>query len=288
MAKKKRGVEESFILNQKSVNFYTEKLTLLAMNCFEWENLPEGIPERFIEKVLYNEGKVAFAIDKKYGDVCCKCNINGSLNMYDEAKSYNLLATNGYNNTFKADEVVIVRNNKDELPTSFFVDYYVKKLFEIDRTIDTNVIQQKTSRIVLCEESQKLSLENLLMQYEGNVPFIFGYKTFDKEMMNSLDLTAPYVADKLQELKVNIWRECLDTLGINNANTEKKERLITDEVNANNQLINLSSDIYLESRQIACDAMNEKFGWNVSVKRRGEEEKEDGEIYGGSGVIDTE
>ncbi|MBO5713125.1 MAG: hypothetical protein J6R88_02845, partial [Clostridia bacterium] len=64
----------------------------------------------------------------------------------------------------------------------------------------------------------------------------------------------------------------------NNANTDKKERLITDEANANNQFIDSCTEMFLESRQRAVDEINKKFGTNITVELRTEKEQEEYEI----------
>lgn len=278
--RKKSGVDESFFLSKKTENFYRNRLMLLAVNAFKWEGLPEGMPELFIERSLYNTGLLAFAMDPIVGLICCKAVPSGDFNMYDEALYYELHASNGYSQQFKKDDIVLLRNNKLEIPTSSLVDYYIEQLFEFDRTIQTNVKLQKISNIICCDESQRLTLENLLMQYEGNVPFIFGNKNLDLSALQKTDLNVPYVARDLYELRKDIWRDCLDTIGINNANTDKKERMITGEVNSNNQLIELSGDIFLESRELCCSQVFEKWGHNMSVERRVEI---DGDLYGGAG-----
>ena len=106
------------------------------------------------------------------------------------------------------------------------------------------------------------------MKHEGNVAFVLGSKQLSEIQTSTLDLTTPFISPELYELKMKIWGECLDMLGINNANTQKKERLITDEVNANNGLLQLSNDVFYEARKRACEELNKKFGLEVSVERR--------------------
>ena len=278
--KKNRGVQEAYKLNSQTQNFYRQKITLLALNCFKWEGLPNNIPERFIETQLFYEGKLAFYEDPIVGLVCTKCNSSGMINAYDEPLSYNLYASDGYNKLVKTSELAILRNNKLEIPTSQFANYYIKKFFELDRTIDVNVLQQKTSKIIPCEESQRLTIENMFMQYEGNVPIIYAHKAFNTDSIKPIDLSSDYVADKLQILKDELWRECLDTLGIKSANTEKKERLIVSEVESNDQLVELAGDIFLEARQSLCHEVNDRFGTEMWVERRAEN---NGSLYRGTG-----
>ena len=93
---------------------------------------------------------------------------------------------------------------------------------------------------------------------------------------------APYLVDKLQIQKQEMERELLTFLGINNT-LEKKERLIVDETNSNNQFIKMASDIGFKQRQLACEMMNEKFGLNVRVIETQDEFQQevvnDGELY---------
>ena len=97
------------------------------------------------------------------------------------------------------------------------------------------------------------------------------------------DLSVPYVADKLLDDKKKIENELLTLFGLNNVG-DKKERLIVDEANANNDYINRNVDLLYKNRKLACDKINEKFGLNISVKRvNNVEEKqyiEEGELDG--------
>lgn len=279
----KRGSEESFYLNRQAQTYYEQRLFLIASSMFKWSGLPSSIPPEFIENNLYTNGALAFADDSKFGLVCCKFTASNP-NMYDEYQDYNLQATTGYNEMFKRGDIVLLKNNSLATPTVALADYYLKKLFEIDRTIDTNVVQQKNSKIILCDEAQKLTVQNMLMKHEGNVAFVLGSKQLSDIQTSTLDLTTPFISPELYELKMKIWGECLDMLGINNANTQKKERLITDEVNANNGLLQLSNDIFYETRLRACRELNKKFGLSVKVERR----EIDGSLYGDIGGTDTE
>ena len=108
--------------------------------------------------------------------------------------------------------------------------------------------------------------------YQGE-PAIF----VDKEMLNGqpenimvIPTLAPYLVDKLQIQKQEMERELLTFLGINNT-LEKKERLLQDETNSNNQFIKMSSDIGFKQRQLACEQMNQMFGLNVSVRETQDE-----------------
>ena len=136
-----------------------------------------------------------------------------------------------------------------------------------------NVNAQKTPLMVLADEKQMLTLKNLYMKYDGNQPFIFGNKNdLNPNSIQAMATGAPYVSDKLYELKQNIWNEALTFLGVPNVQVTKKERMITDEVNRGLGGVFASRYSGLLSRQQACNQINAMFGLNLSVEYRNESE----------------
>lgn len=147
------------------------------------------------------------------------------------------------------------------------MNLFALRLYEAERTSDTNLKAQKTPVLLLVDEKQRLLLENLYSQYDGNMPFIFGDKLqLDKGLIQAISTLAPFLLDKLQDYKKEIWNEALTFLGINNIMIDKKERLITDEANSNNELINLNLQSFLAPRKEACKQFNEKFGLKGTEK----------------------
>ena len=133
----------------------------------------------------------------------------------------------------------------------------------------------KMPYIITCSDKQRLTFKNLMSQRKDNDPVIYADKQLDLNEIKVINTPVPIVFDKLQTQKLNVWNECLTALGINNANTEKRERLITNEVNANNEVIEICSDVMLKAREEACKRINEMFGLNISVRRRTRDELEE-------------
>lgn len=154
------------------------------------------------------------------------------------------------------------------------MELFALRLYEAERSCDVNIKAQKTPIMILIDEKQRLTMQQLYNQYNGNQPFIFGDKqNLGDDKLKAISTEAPFVADKLQEYKKEIWNEALTFLGVNNIMVDKKERLITDEANSNNELINLNLQSYLAPRQKACKQFNEKFGFTgtaneISVRVR--------------------
>lgn len=266
--KGRKAQSEAFLQNQRTYIQYVNRLTELSISMFDWKNLPSTIDARFLELALFNDGMAVFFKDEVMGYLGLQVMIGGALNVYRIPITRTAFAQNGYQMKLDHSNSVIIFNNMLHTNSLLDVQEMSKRLYEIQRTIDVNVIQQKTPKIITCTENQRLVMKNLYAQYVGNEPFIFGDKNLDLSGIKTLDTASPYVADKLYELKVQYWNEALTYLGISNVNTVKKERMITDEVQRNLGGTIASRYSRLFMRQQACEQINEMFGLNISVDYR--------------------
>lgn len=270
MSKKYRSInlinKELKIYDDMSItSHYRNLFELICMNRFIWKNLPEGIDVDFIEKYLMREGEIAFIKHESLGYMITHC-IGSGLNAYDKPTEYLCFTTNNIvNDYYKSDEIVVIKNNKFSQPTYDFINRYSQNIAEIARTKDLNIKGQKTPFIIKCDENQKLSFQLLYDDIENGKPVIYAKNNIDMNNIEILPTIAPYVADKLQMEKKNEIDECLQFLGINTA-IQKKERLITDEVNANNDLVNICLSIFLNTRLNAIENINKKFGTNIELE----------------------
>lgn len=264
----KRPKWESAALNDKTYLDYYYRLTELAINMFEWKNLPPSVDERFLELTLYSTGMAIFFEDEVLSYLALTTTIGGNLDVYRIPTIRRAYATNGYNRELNNENSVLIFNNFLRQPSMLAIELYARRLYEIERTIDVNVKAQKTPVLIQGTEQQRLTLKNLYMQYDGNEPFIFGDKNLDLQGVKAISTQAPYVADKLEILKRQIWGEALTYLGIENANTEKRERLITDEVTSNLGSVEAQRYTKLNARRQAANRINEMFGLNIEVDFR--------------------
>lgn len=268
MKKGRKAQTEAFLQNQRTYLQYVNRLTELSISMYDWKNLPDTIDARFLELALFNDGMAVFFKDEVMGYLGLQVMIGGALDVYRIPITRTAFAQNGYQMKLDQSNSVIIFNNMLHTNSILDVQEMSKRLYEIQRTIDVNVIQQKTPKIITCTENQRLVMKNLYAQYMGNEPFIFGDKNLDLSGIKTLDTTSPYVADKLYELKTQYWNEALTYLGISNVNTVKKERMITDEVQRNlgGTLASRYSRLFM--RQQACEQINKMFGLNISVDYR--------------------
>lgn len=265
---------DSDLMNSETYFNYLDRFKKVALSIFEWVNLPKSMNARYLELSLYYDGIATLFKDSDYGFINTRCTSNGYINIYGlpnklHCYSYDLhrdkiLYTGLQEDVEKLQETnaILVENNWDNVPTEPTLALFAQRLALAERASDTNVEAQRTPVMILVGENQRLTMENLYGQFRGNRPFIFG----DKQQMQDMDsikairTDAPVVFDKLQNYKKEIWNEALTFLGINNVMIEKAERLITDEANSNNELINLNLQASLAPRKEACKQFNELFG----------------------------
>lgn len=270
MGRRKHDIfDESMILNNLTYRQYLNRLTELAISMFEWKNLPKTVDARYLELHLFETGCMVYFKDEVIGDLCLDCIVNGRLDVYGNPLLRR--AYSGYNNyqkLLKYNNSIIIWNNYLHSNSILDVEMFARRLYNIDRIIDINANAQKTPVLVLGNEKQRLTLLNLYKEYDGNAPFIFGDKNLDINALKALSTNAPYVCDKLYQLKTQIWNEALTYLGISNINIQKKERLITDEVTRNQGGTIASRYSRLETRRQAVEKINEMFGTNIEVNYR--------------------
>ena len=270
MGRRKHDIfDESMVQNNLTYRQYLNRLTELAISMFEWKNLPDTVDARYLELHLFETGCMVYFKDEVIGDLCLDCIVNGRLDVY--GNPFLRRAYSGYNNyqkLLKYNNSVIIWNNYLHGNSILDVEMFARRLCNIDRIIDVNANAQKTPVLLQGSEKQRLTLLNLYKEYDGNAPFIFGDKNLDINALKTLSTDAPYVCDKLYQLKTQIWNEALTYLGISNINIQKKERLITDEVTRNQGGTIASRYSRLESRRQAVEKINDMFGTNIEVNYR--------------------
>ena len=260
--KKISETELAMIINDRTMIDYIDRLKMLSVSLFTWKGLDDIAgtgASRFLELSLYEDGKGVFVKDDELGYMALKVNPSDKLNVYMLPVKV-MCWSIGYNKQYAFDDVVYIMNNELQKPTREFMELFAYRLYETERTIDINLQAQKTPILIEGDTKTILTLKNVYMQYSGNTPFIFGNKQFDiSNKLNVLKTDAPFVIDKLDIHKHQIFNEALTVLGIDNANTDKKERLITNEVESNEQLVTYYLNCWYKTRKKACDEINKKF-----------------------------
>ena len=261
---------DSAVLNDSTFVDYLNRFKRIALSMFEWVNLPKSMNARYLEMCLFYNGQAALLKDKGIF-INTKACASGKVNIYGLPTEINCFSYSfnsvrplytGLVKESKDDkEAILVMNNWDRLPTAGSLELFAYRLYNAERTCDVNLNAQRTPLMIAVDEKQRLMMENLYNQYNGNQPFIFGDKNqLDDSKLKAINTEAPYIIDKISDYKKEIWNEALTYLGIQNIARDKKERLTENESNENNELVNLNLFAMLEPRREACRKFNEKFG----------------------------
>lgn len=268
MGRKQIEFWDSLVSNKVGYMLYYHRLMELSISMFEWLNLPDSVDPRFLELCLFGEGYAVFFKDEVLDYLALQCAIGGELNVYRIPTKRKAYATCGYQKNLTDKDSIIIFNNELHTNSMLPVLDFAQKLWDLDRSLIVNAKAQKTPIAILCNEKQRLSLKQVYEQYEGNQPFIFGNDTLDLKQIQVVKTDAPFVADKLFQLKTEIWNEALTYLGISNTNMQKRERMLTDEVIRNMGGTIASRYSRLNARKRACDEINKMFGLNIDVQFR--------------------
>ena len=284
MAKRsKTFFEESLKDNTRSYSFYLRRLTELSMAMFDWQNVPETIDTRYLELTLFNQGSAVFFRDADLGYLALKFAVAGQLDVYRIPVRRRAYSVNGYQKELTKDDSVIIWNNNLHTNTYINLIGYAKRLYNLERIIDVNTNSQKSPVVIQCDEKQRLTLLNAFKEMDGNAPVIFADKNIDLNSIKVLNTQAPYVSDRLYQLKNDIWNEALTYLGITAVNVNKKERLIRSEVSEGLGSTYGSRYSRLNARQVACEQINKMFGLDIWCEYKSEISDTDGD-----GVDDNE
>lgn len=278
MAKKRPTLSD--LLNDLTFRVHFDKNRLICLNEHEWDGLPEGIEARHIERWLFSNGMCCFFKRNQGSFMVLECAPDGKQNVYGDPTGYRITGVN-YQTHRSADECVIIKNNLLSLPTEPFIMHYVNKITEAERTMDVNIKACKTPVIFACDDKDLLSFKRMFQQVDGNTPALFVDRGLNLDSIQAFLTGVKFMGNELMDYKRSVESDLLTFIGQNNTPIDKKERLITNEAEANNQLIASFSDLQLTARQQACEEINKMFGLSVSVRRREPVEKPVDSVEGG-------
>lgn len=265
----KDAFTDAILMNNRTYIDYLERMKKICLSMFEWENLPPSMNARFLEMCLYYNGQAALLYDNEYGYMNTMAADGGYINIYglptqimcysyrfNQRRDLYTVDVGGE----KGEECILVMNNFERIPTSATVTLFAYRLAEAQRTADVNIKAQRTPLLITTDQKQYFTLKKMYEEFDGNTPAIFADKnTITPDALKSLKTDAPFIVNDIMEYKREIWNEFLTFIGVSNL-SEKRERLISREVDSNNELINLNLQALLIPRQEACRQFNEKYG----------------------------
>ena len=262
---------------------YMRVLTELAANRFNWANLPEEIDARFLELGLYYRALIVFfKMEENDKYFIMRGTPHGPYDIADNPTAF-LVNGNGFSGRIlksvrswipdaekklvpQEPECVPIWANYLRVPDLDIVMLYAWKFAELDRTIEINSRNARRNKIIAVDENMRLSSVNINNKIDAGEAVIELGANGMSAVPVALDLGIDANSiEKLHILKVRLWNECMGLLGINNANQDKKERLVADEVDANNQQVSATRAIALNARKQAAEQINKLYNQNIEV-----------------------
>lgn len=267
---------------------YMQQLKEICCNMYVWDGLPKEIDRRFLELTLYEKSLAIFFFDSEEIRVRADSNSpmmmfngdtnkyfavqgapSGEINMYHNPTYFYAYGPGGFSRRLSIDECVPIWGNFLREPILNSIEIYAQRLADIDRIMEVNLNAQRTPIVMVAPEEMRLTIQTFYDQMSDNQPVIYvpqtTWATLGKDTVQAVETNAPYIVDKLLIDKAKIWGEIMTFLGIDNANQEKRERLVANEVEANNGQVEISRLRGLDARRYACEQINERYGLNVSV-----------------------
>lgn len=263
----RKQLKENQLSNWRTYQMYLREMLTLAENVFEFENLPDFIDVAFLNKKLLRDGSIAFFKDEYLGVIALPYTVMGTLDIYQRPQKIMAIAPNGsYRRILNPDEYIIMYDNNGRYPLFLDITQYAERIALDTRTIDINILQQRTPRFWKTSSDKERSIRDIINNVDGLENTVLTYEDINLDDIQLILQPAPYVADKIDIQKEKLWNEFLRLIGIANMNFQKKERNIKDEVLASQGGTIASRYSRFEPRQKAIKLINEKFGTNINVR----------------------
>lgn len=263
----RKQLKENQLSNFRTYQMYLREMLTLAENVFEFENLPDFIDVAYLNKKLLRDGSIAFFKDEYLGVIALPYSVMGTLDIYQRPLKIMAIAPNGsYRRILNPDEYIIMYDNNGRYPLFLDITQYAERIALDTRTIDINILQQRTPRFWKTSSDKERSVRDIINNVDGLENIVLTYEDINIDDMQLILQPAPYVADKIDTQKEKLWNEFLRLIGIANMNFQKKERNIKDEVLASQGGTIASRYSRFEPRQKAIKQINEKFGTNINVR----------------------
>ena len=200
------------------------------------------------------------------GLIALPYDVIGNFDIYGRPIEIMARAANGtYYKKLTRDEFVIMYDNNGKYPIFLDICQMAERIALSKRTIDVNIVQQRTPRIWKTSQDKKRTLSDMLANIDGMEENIATYESIDIDDMNVVLAPAPFVADKIDLHLDKEWAEFYRLIGVANLVEQKKERMIRDEMSASQGGTIASRFSRFEPRKRAIDEINNKFGTNIEV-----------------------
>lgn len=260
-------------LNNSSYIFYRNQLYLKVFSIFDFKNIPSTWDIDYLYDNLFRNGYLAI-FNENGVNYCLNCGVSG-INVYN--RPTDVIVSNpilgNINKKIGNDCELLYFNfiNGCMMGIEPLIKRYALLLAQCDGTLNTTLMNSRVAHIFECENDSDLkTIQKIYDDVTSGRPCAFVKK--GREPLNTgvqkdfLNVKNTYIGNDILLTKRTILCEFLTEIGINNANTQKRERLNSDEVNANNNEIMCLISVWLNTMQRCLEKINTMFNLNVNVE----------------------
>ena len=255
--------------------YFRKYLLQKAISVFKW-NLPKEWDEDYFKYVLYGIGYIAVLETRSFG-VICQGGALGGYNLYYKP-SYIMITNPLLKETITANidiDCAIIKLQPDYSSIMDIVGYYADQLALSAEALGMNMVNVKSGVVFGAKDkTQAQSYKKMFDKMQDGDPAVF----IDKQLLDDAgkpnwypfvqNMKEQYIADSILSDMRKIEAMFDTDIGIPNANTDKKERLVTDEINANNVETATRCELWLESIRKGIDTANAMYNLSLSVDWR--------------------
>ena len=258
--------------------YYIDILFRKAQSVYKFNGMPETWDYDYFVTTLLATGMIAIT-DTPMGVLPLKCGVAG-INVFEHPNKI-IIANPVLGNLERSideDGVLVKMNYNYMSPIMPIIYKYATMLSDCDGSIAVNLQNSKVAFIGFCTSKQQAqSMKLMYDEISKGSPAVFVKgDQINAEQIYYNHVKENFIAGEVQILKRKIMSEFLTEIGVNNANTDKKERLITDEANANNSEIQLNAGYWLDNIREGLDKANAMFGLDLSVELKNTFNTEEG------------
>ena len=255
--------------------YFRKYLLQKAISVFKWK-LPEEWDEDYFKYILYGIGYIAVLETRSFG-VICQGGALGGYNLYYKP-SYIMITNPLLKETITANiniDCAIIKLQPDYSSIMDIVGYYADQLALSAEALGMNMVNVKSGVVFGAKDkTQAQSFKKMFDKMQDGDPAVF----IDKQLLDDAgkpnwypfvqNMKEQYIADSILSDMRKIEAMFDTDIGIPNANTDKKERLVTDEINANNVETATRCELWLDSIRKGIDKANEMYNLSLSVDWR--------------------
>ena len=277
--------------------FFCRYLWQKAVSVFEWSGLPEWWSEVYFKYVLAGAGYIAVLETDEYGVIPQWCTFNGKRTVFYEPAG--IIVSNpafkgnrSYERTLGLD-AELIRMTPDYVGIGDIIGYYGDQLALTSEALGVNTLNTKTAMVFAsANQTAAESFKKMFDQIQSGNPAVFIDKNLYDEEGNPnwqqfiSELKSMYIAPDLISSMARIEAQFDSYIGLPNlAGMEKKERMISDEVNMNNVSTYSRAELWKANIDKSLDNVNAMFGlsikcdWKHPETQAAETEETDESIY---------